>query len=217
MRRKSLDDIERDLYSAVISDCLDEINHRNNCLNLPIFPIKSGIKLAGRARVVDFVKTKTIPKKPYEKLINFLDSLSRGDIIFARVEEGNSAILGELTSTAAKQRGSRGAIISGPIRDKQRILEIGFKVFYNGITNPYDSNGRSDIRCYDCELEVGGIIVNSGDYVFADDDGVVIIPPSLFYEVIRMAYQKKEKEKKMRKVLEEGFSLREAWENNHVL
>lgn len=217
MQRKLLDKIEVELYSAVISDCLDKVGHRNSCLNLPIFPIKSGIKLAGRARVVDFVKTNNIPEKPYQKLIDFLDSLHEDDVILARAEAGNSALLGELTSTAAKKRGTRGAIICGPIRDKQKILEIGFKVFFNGVTNPYDSNGRSDIRCYDCPLEIGGVVVTSGDYVFADDDGVVIIPLPLFKEVTTMAYQKKEEEKKMKNVIEQGLSLREAWENYHVL
>lgn len=85
-----------------------------------------------------------------------------------------------------------------------------FPVFYAGIC-PLDSKGRGYVVDYDVPVRCGGVVVKPGDLVFADFDGVVVIPRGLEEEVIRRAQQKAQAENISRKELLEGHSLREVY------
>jgi len=70
---------------------------------------------------------------------------------------------------------------------------------------------------YRCPIEIGGVWINPGDLVFADMDGVVIIPKELEVEVVTKALMKATGEKTVRKEIENGLSSTEAFKKYGIL
>ncbi|HVW62994.1 MAG TPA: hypothetical protein VHC48_23245, partial [Puia sp.] len=75
-----------------------------------------------------------------------------------------------------------------------------------------NSKGRGHVVAYDVPIECGGVLVNPGDLIYADFDGITVIPRSVEAEVIRMAKQKVHSENLSRTALLRGLSLREVYD-----
>ena len=211
--------MERNLYSAVISDVLDDLGYtyRNRVMRRDIRPLYPEAVVAGRAAPVLATDIYEIRENPYEGEIAYVDSLEKDDVVIASTGGSDRyGIWGELLSTAARVRGARGAIIDGFTRDVKRILEMRFPVFASGI-NPLDSKGRGWIVDHDCPVQCGGVLVNPGDIVFGDIDGVVVIPKKDAHKAISIALKRAKKEDLTRKMLMEGAFLRDAYEKYGVL
>ena len=76
---------------------------------------------------------------------------------------------------------------------------------------------RTQVVNYRCPIEVGGVWINPGDLVFADLDGVLIVPKELEEEVIGLALEKVRGEKTVRKEIENGMSATEAFRKYGIL
>src|SRR5690349_14659375 len=74
------DRMEKKLYSAVISDILDDMGIRNHTLNREIHPVASDMVLAGRAMPIVVAQVFEIPDEPYTMTIEVLDSLKQGQV-----------------------------------------------------------------------------------------------------------------------------------------
>jgi regulator of RNase E activity RraA len=163
------------------------------------------------------VKKDGFPEKPYAKELEALDAVRPGDVIvFDTGNDVSSGVWGELLSTAARARRARGAVVDGLTRDAARIIEKKFPVFARGIS-PYDSFGRSEVVAYDVPIECGGVTVNSGDIVFADFDGIVIIPQSVVEGVVRSAEEKASREKIVSGEFGRGRKVAEVFAEHGVL
>ena len=90
----------------------------------------------------------------------------------------NVAVWGELFSNAAKARGARGFLTDGCHRDTRMVLALGFPIFSRG-PRPVDISGRGTVISSGRPVEVAGVVVRPGDVVFAEVDGVVIIPQAV--------------------------------------
>jgi len=146
-----------------------------------------------------------------------VDSLLPGEVAVVGTQKSlRNAPWGELLSTAARGRGARGAIIDGLVRDVQKIEELGFPVFATGI-KPVDSLGRGVVTAYNVPVECGEVLVNPGDFVFADFDGVVVIPQTAVNEVIHLASEKVRRENSSRSELMQGAYLRDVYKKYGVL
>ena len=93
---------------------------------------------------------------------------------------------------------------------------MGFPVYYAGI-RPLDSKGRGLVIDYDVPVQCGGVLVNPGDLIFADFDGVVVIPKMLENEVIEKAKEKVLAENLSRKELLNGKTLSEVFDKYKAL
>lgn len=102
------------LYSAVICVVLDDkLGFENNryIVGDKIRPLYPGAVVIGRAATVLAVPAYTKPDKPYQREIDFIDSLKPGDVVVATQSGARSASLWDaLLSTGAKYRGARGAV-----------------------------------------------------------------------------------------------------------
>jgi regulator of RNase E activity RraA len=127
-----------------------------------------------------------------------------------------TCLWGELLSTAARARGATGCLIDGHTRDVARILEMEFPVFCTGF-RPVDSSSRSVVVDYDCPVLCGGVLVHPGDIIFADIDGIVVIPSSHLEATVKAALEKVEAESSSRQMLEEGYLLRDVYDRFGVL
>lgn len=208
---------ERQLYTAVVSDALDQAGARNQTMAEYIRPVHSLATVAGWARTIACSDVYHATPDPYAIEIEAVDSLQPGEVaVIGTQRSRRNAPWGELLSTAAKARGARGAIVDGLVRDVRKMEQIGFPVFAAGM-KPVDSAGRGIVTAYNVPVECGEVIVHPGDFVFADFDGVVVIPEVLLDEVLAIAKEKVSKENTTRAELAAGAYLRDVFQKYGVL
>jgi len=102
------------------------------------------------------------------------------------------ALVGELMATRAHAHGAVAFVVDGAIRDVEFFLENKFMCWARGVClrGPY-KNGPGEINI---PVVVGGMLVNPGDLVCGDRDGLVAIPPHLVRDVAQLAKEKKHAE-----------------------
>lgn len=208
---------EEHLYTAVVSDALDQLGARKQAMREYLRPLYASCKMAGWARTITCSDLYHIPENPYGLEIEAVDSLLPGEVAVVGTQRSvRNAPWGELLSTASKARGARGAVIDGLVRDVQKIEELGFPVFASGI-KPVDSMGRGWVTAYDVPVECGEVLVHAGDFVFADFDGVVVVPKALARSVVELAVDKVRREDSSRAELKQGAYLRDVFQKYGVL
>ena len=209
--------VQGNLYTAVIADALDELGAHEQAMREYLRPVSPDGKFVGWARTIVCRDIYYIPPDPYGLELEAVDSILPGEVIVVSTGESKrNAPWGELLSTAALARGARGAVIDGLVRDVKKIQVLGFPLFAAGI-KPVDSKGRGLVVDYNVPAQCGGVIVNPGDLIVGDFDGVVVIPASLLDDALRIASEKVVKENHTRKELSEGAYLTDVYARYGVL
>jgi 4-hydroxy-4-methyl-2-oxoglutarate aldolase len=213
--------IRANLYVAAVCDVLDGLGYRHQAMHQrlrPLLPDRNNCGFAGRARTFRWMDADYIQEEnPYGIELEAIDSLGPGDVVVHSTDySGTNAPWGELMSTVAKRNGAVGCVCDGQIRDCNRIIEMGFPVYYAGV-RPLDSLGRGILMAYDVPVRCGEVLVKPGNLVFADFDGIVVVPNEVEEEALMKAQEKAYKENLSRKELLEGKSLREVFLKYGVL
>ncbi|XOV91551.1 MAG: RraA family protein [Bacteroidota bacterium] len=212
--------IQSELYVAAVCDVLDELDYRNQAMHQrlrPLLPDLNSCGFIGRARTFRWMDTNHIAENPYGLEIEAMDSLGKNDVVVHSTDYGGTnAPWGELMSTVAKRNGAVGCVCDSQIRDCTRIIEMGFPVYYTGI-RPLDSKGRAMVVSYDDPVSCGGVLVQKGDIIFADFDGIVVIPKEIENQVFDKALDKAHRENLSRKELLEGSTLKEVYNKYKAL
>jgi 4-hydroxy-4-methyl-2-oxoglutarate aldolase len=206
----------KELYTPVVGDILDDLGFTHQFLPQPIQPARDEMKLAGRAMPVVMIDVYGKQKKPFGLLTEALDQLQPGEIYLASGGDMRCAYWGEILTATAKKRGAAGAVINGFHRDTPKMLEQKWPVFSRG-RFAQDSGVRTKVADYRCQIEIGQVTVQPGDLVFADLDGVVIVPKKVEAEVIEKALAKARGEKLVRKEIEGGMSSTAAFKKYGIL
>jgi regulator of RNase E activity RraA len=208
------------LYTAVLSDVLDELGFRNQALKPFVRPLDEASVICGPARTGLYRKVYEIEagRNPYEIEMDLIDSLQAGEVAVLACDGPTDRIApwGELLTTAAMMRGAAGCLTDGLVRDVRRIRELGFPVFAGGI-GPLDSKGRAEMAAMDVAVEVAGVRVEPGDLVFADVDGCVVVPKAVAPRAIERALEKVSAEDSTRQALLAGDTLRQVFDRFGVL
>lgn len=211
------DEVVSRLYTAVVSDILDDLGHRDHVLDPAIRPLGPGEVIAGPANPFLVTEVDQIPAEPYAGEIGALDDIRPGEVILvAAGGSARAACWGELFSTAARARGAHGTLIDGYCRDARSIAALGYPVWSRGML-PLDCKGRAAVTAWRQPAVVGGLPVRPGDLVVADADGAVVVPAELANETISQALAKASKEHGLRDALEAGSTLRAAYDRFGVL
>jgi RraA family protein len=160
-------------------------------------PMHDGTKLCGPAF--------TVRTSPGDNLLvhKAIDIAEPGDVIVVDAGGVNdNAIIGELMSARAEQRGVGGMVIWGAIRDSKELREGSFPVYASGVTHrgPY-KNGPGEINV---AVTIGGMTVNPGDIIVGDADGLVAIPQDQAEAVLASAKAILAKEEKSMKEIRAG-------------
>lgn len=131
-----------------------------------------------------------------------------GDVIVIdRTGDTKHACVGEMVVYAAKSRKVAGIIIDGPCTDIQAIRKIGLPVFATGLspitTKLYGISGEINTT-----VQCGGVVVKPGDFIIADDNGVLVLPQDLNYEkILEKAELSERNEPKFKEMLDMGKTL----------
>ncbi|MEA5501885.1 RraA family protein [Halotia wernerae UHCC 0503] len=216
---RTLDEIRTKLFASVLSDCLDQAGLMDQALPSRIRPLDEASVMVGRARTAAFMEVYNVPEgsNPYELEIALIDSLKKDEIpVFACSNPVRVAPWGELLSTASKYRGAAGALMDGCVRDIKPIRKMGFPVFHGGIA-PLDSKGRGKIMALDVPIECAGVKVETGDLIFGDADGVVVIPKAHEKRVLDLAFEKISGERNTLADLQRGDKLADVFARYGIL
>lgn len=210
--------IKENLYVPIVCDVLDTLGYRNQAMHQRLRPLDvDNCTIIGRARTYRWMETDYTEEDAYGLEIEAVDSLKQGDVVVHSTDfAGTNAPWGELMSTIAKRNGAVGCICDSMIRDCKRIMEMRFPVFYGGI-RPLDSLGRGRVMAYDVPVRCGDVVVNPGELIYSDFDGIVVVPRDVEEKVLELAYEKVFKENQSRRDLLNGDSLRTVYDRYGVL
>jgi regulator of RNase E activity RraA len=118
-----------------------------------------------------------------------------GDVIVVESPDDQMAVAGGNVCAIAKRRGIAGFVIDGVIRDIGESRENDFPLFARGITPiPGKRGGAGDINA---TIRCGGVVVNPGDVVVADSEGIVVIPRGRADDVLSKAHARLEADAKL--------------------
>lgn len=119
--------------------------------------------------------------------------------------ELNTALWGGIITVAARVKGLAGVVIDGAIRDLEEIRRDPFPVFARAVVpNAGGAEYRGEINV---SVQCGGVVVNPGDWVVGDEDGVVVIPASRLLEVLGAAERLQKVEKKLGRAVRGGKDM----------
>ncbi len=204
------------LYSPVLGDVLDTLGRSHQFLPQPIQPMLTTMRLVGRAMPVQIADAWGKQTQPFGRMTEALDDLRPGEVYLATGGSQNCAAWGEIMTAAAKTRHAAGAIVDGFHRDTNKVLEQHWPVFSRG-RYAQDAGIRSRVIDFRCSIEIGSVLIEPGDLIFADLDGVLVIPRDVETETVSLALEKARAEKVVRRDIEHGLSTTEAFRKYGIL
>ena len=195
--------------SASVADAVDQIVGKRGYMD---YTIKSQInekKVVGPAVTIQEGPTDEV--LPPQHALDAIDESPEGSVIVIGVNgEPNVAIWGGIMTAGAVANGLAGAILDGGVRDIMEIRrDYDFSVFARSIS-PGTTLGRFKTLSSNEPVECGGILVNPGDLIVADLDGVVVVPKEHVTAVLERATEIEMREAKQAKLIRETKSLRQG-------
>lgn len=167
------------LPTTAISDATG--GHTNVAASIK--PLADHFKIAGRARTV------RLPDGENGAVLEAISKAEKGEILVIDAKGNtNRAVAGDFVMQLAQGVGVQGFVVDGVIRDLAAAREIDFPVFSLGTTVAAgNKHGGGEI---DVPVSVGGVVVQTGDYVIGDIDGVIIVPQNDVEKIIEAAEAK---------------------------
>lgn len=201
---KELCDRYEDLFGGAINDVLREKGYLYQTLPPSIAPLTNDMKLAGIAFTVKGSKDLTLENE-MEFRAQMLEAIGPNSIsIWDTCGDDESAQWGEVMTMASQLRGCRGAVVDGGIRDTDKVLGLNFPVFCKYKTSN-GMLGRFRIHTYQKPIHIGNVTIYPGDVIFADIDGVIVIPREIAYEVLLEAEEIKVNERQIKEWVLSGM------------
>jgi 4-hydroxy-4-methyl-2-oxoglutarate aldolase len=198
------------LYTPAVCDVLDGYELRHQFVHHSIRPLDRTLMVAGPAFTIVGMSNST---RDWSKRLGprVIDSFVPHVVAcYDTMGDEETGVWGELWSAGAARCGCVGAVVDGGIRDTAYIRRAAFPIFHK-FTVPGDAVGRFNIVDYGCPVSIGGVRVNPGDYVFGDEDGVMIIPRDITLEVLAKSEEVANKENRIRDAIGENASLADLY------
>jgi 4-hydroxy-4-methyl-2-oxoglutarate aldolase len=206
----------RSLGTALVCDVLDGLGCRVSFLGPRVERVWPSEPVAGPAFTMTCRPASEVPGEPYGVLFRALADRRDGSILVVQAGDEVSGVWGELLSTAAIARGLVGAVTDGLTRDVGGIAAAGFPVYATG-TSPLDSAGRQDFAAFGGPVTIGGVAIETGDWIVADDLGVARIPAEHVQRVVELGTIKMAGESTVRQELAAGEDLGTVFRRHGIL
>jgi 4-hydroxy-4-methyl-2-oxoglutarate aldolase len=192
-----------------ISDACDRLSiHGAVAGILPIYPCA---KIVGHAATLKMSKPKDgVRASVIPATFTLIESAGAGAILVIDSQENPTVnCLGGITGAALRHNGLVGCVADGIMRDVDEYKGFGLPVYGTGITQQ-SIRGRSIVEGSDIPVKLGEVTCNPDDLVFADENGVVVVPRQHAGEVLRLALIIKATEDRVIAAIRSGVSAIEA-------
>lgn len=205
--RKFFRNLSHLLSSPILSDIFDELDIQNQII--PGFKLNlEGKKMLGRAKTLKIKKREESDKSSiYDALLTY-KTIVPNDIIVVENEAPEYAYFGELNANLAIRAGAIGAIIGGNTRDHNEVKKLQFPVFSLGY-NCQDIKHKGTVANYNKKVTIGKVTIYPNDLIFADGEGIVVIPQNYEDKVLNFAKEVLRKENKIVSEVAEGIDVQE--------
>jgi regulator of RNase E activity RraA len=177
------------LYAGAVYDVLEELGYPNQAVSHHLTALAPGMKLAGPAFTVKGTVTAERDHAGRHQRMKMVCSMSHPCVeVRDQGTPYNVAIYGELSATTARAHGAVGALIDGGTRDSGHLITMGFPVFAR-YRSPVEAFGRYTLLKTQVPIRIAGELtetmeVNPGDFIFGEEDGVIVIPKELTLQVL---------------------------------
>lgn len=189
---------------------LHEAQGRTGALTSRIKPIYSGMRACGPALTASCHPSDNL------MLITAISLAQPGDVLIVSAgdhpEQGG---FGEVLTTACMAKGIVGLVTDAGVRDGLAIRKRGFNVFCYGLS--MKGTVKETLGTINQPIVIGGVAINPGDIISADDDGVVVVPKSNIAAVVKASAERDAKEARMMAALEAKGSILELSGMDKVL
>lgn len=190
-------------FARVSTPNVSDALHRAGAMD-GLEPIIIGQHVAGRA-----VTCRSYPGD-WAKPVEAIDHCGEGDILVIDAGGRPPAVWGELATESCLQRGVAAVIIDGAIRDLDAIRALGFPAWArHRCANAWEPKGFGEIGT---PIRCGGQAVRPGDWIVADDSGVVVVAAERAVETANRALDVLEMENRVRKEIKAGSTLSQVIE-----
>lgn len=199
------------LYTGIVHDVLRERGHGDQVMPSDIHPVADGQHAAGVAFTATGELDDTLSAD--DSLLGWTELLSASpadSFVVLAANDSSYAHMGELSAETLASRGVRGFVTDGGTRDVRFIREIGFPVWCRYAT-PADIVGRWTVASMQEPVTIGTALVEPGDLVLADDDGVAVIPVAIAEDVIGECERLVSTEDSVREAIRGGMSPKDAY------
>jgi 4-hydroxy-4-methyl-2-oxoglutarate aldolase len=169
-----------------VSDACDRLSIKGAVQGiLPLFPCA---KIVGHAATLKLTKPGGAAKlSPTDGTFLAVEAGGPGAVFVIDSHDSPTvSCMGGIAGATAKHGGYAGCVADGIVRDVDEYKGYGLPVYARGI-NQQSVRGRSVVEGYAIPVQLGGVTVNPNDLIFADDNGVVVIPRDQADEVLRLA------------------------------
>ena len=186
--------------SRLDTACLCDANKTFRTLDPGIRPIRSDLKLIGRARTV-------VCEDDFLTVLLALKEAEPGEVLVVDGRGGRRALAGELFASEAARKGLGGLVVDGAVRDIVTLHKLPVPVYSRYIF----PNAGTTQRVFETQVQItcGGVSVDPGDILFGDEDGVIVASAEEFAEGIPIAEEIQRKEEYALAQLSQGRSLLE--------
>jgi len=187
-----------------------EAQGAKGALDSGIKPIHPDMQIAGPAFTVDC--------RPADNLMLHYAMLKvqPGDVLVvdakAFLEAGP---WGDVFTEQAIKQGLAGLVINGAVRDSNAIVKMGFPVFCRGLS--IKGTGKEQPGKINVPVHIGDVLINPGDIVIGDQDGVVVVRKDEVDEVLKNSHAREEKETRFREQIRDGATTVELLGLEHTL